>query len=263
MYVWLVVDQQAYDAVGKRITQNLNTYDMSNIHIRRMNIEEHKQHWKEIIKDKTGRAPHTGVHTLGAYYRLFLHLILPVTVKHIIYMDTDVVVLVNLERLWKERQDVMFQMGASSSSGFMMFNVHRMASFWDVVQRGLLEHADWEWFSGSADQPLLRNVHRLGHGGYLTDAWDVHLAAGAWKHRNKLPEKVPQAGMLHFNGGGRSKQAYFNSTSGWSTRPGWTVVNYYIDMPWSWVRYMVGNDHDGRAPNANETNKRLRTYPKF
>ena len=155
-------------------------------------------------------------------------------------------VLVNLERLWKERHDVMFQMGRSQVAGFMMFNVHLMAPFWDVVQSGILEHADWDWFQ-HADQSLLVNVKQLGHGGDLTDAWDIHLGDGAWRYSDKLPEHVPQAGMLHFNGGGKSKEAYFKGRSGWSKKPGWTVVNYYVDMPWSWVRYMIGNDE--RAPS--------------
>jgi len=55
-------------------------------------------------------------HTIGAYFRLFANDVLPDTVEHIVYMDTDVVVMTNLGDLWEriDRNATLLPMGQRS-----------------------------------------------------------------------------------------------------------------------------------------------------
>ena len=42
-------------------------------------------------------------HTVGAYFRLFAHEILGPDVQHVLYMDSDAIILANLDELWRVR----------------------------------------------------------------------------------------------------------------------------------------------------------------
>ena len=41
-------------------------------------------------------------HTIGAYFRLFAHKVLPKSLKHVLCMDTDVVIMANLDNFMGE-----------------------------------------------------------------------------------------------------------------------------------------------------------------
>jgi lipopolysaccharide biosynthesis glycosyltransferase len=57
-------------------------------------------------------------HTVGAYFRLFLHRFLPSSVEHVLYIDTDLTILANLEALWQiveARPDALFHWVSKTS----------------------------------------------------------------------------------------------------------------------------------------------------
>ena len=64
------------------------------------------------------------VHTMGTYYRLFVERYVSKTSsKHILYMDTDVVIMANLESLWEiveRQQNVLFHWGKYMVAGFVV-----------------------------------------------------------------------------------------------------------------------------------------------
>lgn len=71
----------------------------------------------------------TGHHTLGTFYRLIAHHFIPPSVDHLLYMDTDVVIMANLESLWQEvemRPDALFHWGSIMCAGFVVMNVPRI-----------------------------------------------------------------------------------------------------------------------------------------
>ena len=64
-------------------------------------------------------------------------------------------------------------------------------------------------------------------------------------------------GFLHFNGGGNSKNAFFNNSpkdwqhlkkQDWVNGEGWRLAKFYVDLPWSWLLFM----EEGKAEGAFE-----------
>lgn len=70
------------------------------------NTESYIEKWTKTIDDVWNHVNGTQNHfrhSVGAYFRLFAHQVLPKTVQHTIYMDSDVVILANLQELWRVR----------------------------------------------------------------------------------------------------------------------------------------------------------------
>jgi hypothetical protein len=57
--------------------------------------------------------------------------------------------------------------------------------------------------------------------------------------------------MLHFNGGGASKEAYFSSMPGFldvnETKGSFGLAKYFIYMPWTWARFQAASMISGMA----------------
>jgi hypothetical protein len=79
--------------------------------------------------------------------------------------------------------------------------------------------------------------------GALREEWDISASDGPWLFNlTTLLQHRPQAGMLHFNGGGESKKAYFESHKFFLNRDSknlWGLAKYYVDLPWSWAQFVV------------------------
>ena len=65
-------------------------------------VEESINYWRHFIQNTTGTSVNL-MHSIGAFFRLFAHDFLPKNVEHVLYMDTDVAVLANLQELWRLR----------------------------------------------------------------------------------------------------------------------------------------------------------------
>ena len=49
---------------------------------------------------------------IGAYFRLFANSVIPTTVKHLMYLDTDVVIMANFQEVWRQVEmnpDALFE----------------------------------------------------------------------------------------------------------------------------------------------------------
>jgi hypothetical protein len=70
--------------------------------------------------------------------------------------------------------------------------------------------------------------------GYSCCGWSLKF-----KKKLLLPNRPQGAGMLHFNGGGTSKDAYFNSHAHFKGDPIWGLARYYVDLPLTWARVQI------------------------
>eukprot|EP00937_MAST-01D_sp_MAST-1D-sp2_P007087 g7087.t1 len=242
--IFLIADPAAADRIA---SDGLPLKRLANIAARVLTVPPSMERaWSAVVKQTFGIV--RSLHTFGTYYRLFMHEVLPTSVRHAIYFDTDVVVLASLWDIYRERDGrSMFQIGAlgGGCAGILLFDVVRMRDFWPTIAREMEEAAQYnntkdanpkQWVK-SADQSILRIMKARGHGGNLTDAWDTHLADGAWRFQDHLAANRPRVGALHFNGGGASSKAYLNDS--WIKHPGWKLAQYYQDVPWAWVDFMV------------------------
>jgi len=163
-------------------------------------------------------------------------------------MDSDVVFIANVQEVTMHAvPHVIFQWGASKCAGFVLLNMQRMGEFWGKLKIAIAklsaenddktQHVRDHEMMRHGDQSMLKVVHEYfpDEVGPLPDAWDLSMANQLWKVASHLVEKRPRAGMLHFNGGGGSKESYFSKGI---TSDGFRTVNYYVQLPWSWVHFL-------------------------
>jgi len=203
-------------------------------------IDTYKPHYPNFTMSKA-----TGVHTLGAFYRLFVDRYVSATAKHVLYIDTDVVIMVNLQKLWQlveSHPDALFHWGKLMTSGFVVMNVQRMKEILTLAKRSNFTNA--AGFGDLDDQPIFQtvNISYPNEVNSLPDGWDMTVTGKIRKTHRPYDKKYPNVGMLHFNGGGRSKEAYFGGEKG-TVHPfmndmnTWGNGRYYATLPWEWARY--------------------------
>eukprot|EP00546_Thalassionema_frauenfeldii_P005441 CAMPEP_0178924008 /NCGR_PEP_ID=MMETSP0786-20121207/17078_1 /TAXON_ID=186022 /ORGANISM="Thalassionema frauenfeldii, Strain CCMP 1798" /LENGTH=367 /DNA_ID=CAMNT_0020598651 /DNA_START=276 /DNA_END=1379 /DNA_ORIENTATION=- len=191
----------------------------------------------------------TGVHTIGVFFRLLVNRIVPFDQGQVLYMDTDVIIMSNLEALWQEAESspqALFHWGTSMTAGFVVMDLEQIGDIWTLVQNvSILDIQNIsKRFEQQVNDQLLYRVVNVTHPKrvhILSAGWDMSATA-KWRFKYQpYGEKSPNLGMLHYNGGGSSKEAYwdkghalmndFNDTWG----QGW----YMIQLPWTWARYQA------------------------
>ena len=197
----------------------------------------------------------SSVHTVGTWFRLIAHVIIPPTVKHLLYIDTDVVIMANLEELWHEIElspESLFHWGLDMCAGFVVMYVPRMEEIWTLAQESPIDQIAKD-FHDNSDQLIYRavDVTYPNEVNVLSDSWAIS-AATHWQPKYwTYEETFKGAGMLHFNGGGSNKNAYFlqEKTFLKQFRNTWGTAEYYILIPWSWAQYqaksMIGATSEG------------------
>jgi hypothetical protein len=73
------------------------------------NVESHIEDWADKMNgvfEKEKNQKNIFRHTIGAYFRLFANEILGTDVENVLYMDSDAVIMANLEELWRVRDAV-------------------------------------------------------------------------------------------------------------------------------------------------------------
>lgn len=125
----------------------------------------------------------------------------------------------------------------------MILNVNKVHTIWEAAS----QVEDMKKFSQQnnqkyGDQLLLKaaNYTRPELVAFLPDGWAMSIANGKlYRHTKHLVTYRPQAGMFHFNGGGRSKDSYFQS----ETAPirkypkSYGLAMYYVNLPWNWALF--------------------------
>lgn len=107
--------------------------------------------------------------------------------------------------------------------------------------------------SAPDDQLILRATNHTHPElvGVLPREWDITANNGFHGKYNKkyttateedILGELSYVGMLHFNGGGTSDEAYFKEHPLVKNRKhehSFGLIQYYANMPWSWARFMV------------------------
>ena len=250
MTVHVMADQDAYRELPDIFNRTrITTWKTRNqISIINYNIESKLKRWSKFMERKMGytTARMTFFHTIGAFFRLFADEVLDSSqIPHVVYMDTDVIVMSSLEALWKLRDDkAYFQFGTLECSGFLLLNLGRLKDVWELIaaNRTDLNRLSKELRQKPDDQLVVRvaNLTNPQVVTLLPPEWDVHSAA-LW--RGSLLDHRPfGVGYQHFNGGGKSKENTFeksNFLAPGMENKGWMLANYFIKIPWSWAKFHV------------------------
>ena len=190
------------------------------------------------------------VHTVGQIFRLFADEVLrdiEPQPQHVLYLDTDVVVMANLQNIWSYADsNAIFQWGQSQCSGFMLLNLRKLEGM-----RNKLKDLDLASIKSSSldlqkhhfdDQFLFIAVNNSmpEQVSILPDEWDISIANGIWRMHKDIVEKRPNIGMIHFNGGSASTNAFFDEHSFYlKYNETFGLVKYYVKLPWPWAKFIV------------------------
>ena len=226
LYVHVLADKDAFSSLGEIFNRTLlPTWVTRNpIEIHAYDISSHLPWLKQTIHDTFSTALNrtnfnvneaTDRHTIGCFYRLMVHRIIPLFVKHVLYLDTDVVVFANEEDLWQQvesKPDALFHWGQNMCSGFVVMNLQRMGELWSLAKSVTnMTDISEERKQDVNDQLLYLalNVTYPEEVNVLPDGWDMTVASIWQKEYWPYNESRPNVGMLHFNGGSSSKHSYF------------------------------------------------------
>jgi len=195
-------------------------------------------------------------HTIGAYFRLYANQVLPTTVETVLYMDTDVVLLVNLQILMpffapvhEDENRPLFYWTANMCSGFMVIDIAKLPYVWNLTASIDLKRTSKEKFRNHPpnDQLILRalNLTYPDQVGLLSsETWDGHSGDSLWRFPYKVSEHRPRLGMLHFNGGGSDMGAYFEhhqflTQNNRDTQRTFGLAKEQVYLPWSWAQFRM------------------------
>ena len=242
-------------------------------------VEARQDDWANAIQRYMARASRlannaTDIfrHSMGTYYRLFAGQVLPnILGDYVLYMVTDVVLLANINDLWKEHPHngqpqrhsrmeeeddddpptaPLFLWGEQSRcAGFMLYqpqSVETLWKLWSTVPDETLEQLLAPW-PAVDDQLVLRAIQRTFPHlvGSLPKQWDISAMDGPWKYKpHVLLKHRPQVSMLHYNGGGQAGHvdgAFFEQHSHYQRHALWRLSEYYVNMPWSWAQNIAAS----------------------
>ena len=213
--VYVLADGNAYAALPNVFNKTGLEHSIwrDQVSITVYNVDLFLKNWSATVASVLHVEADRGLHTVGAYFRLFGHEVLPKSVKHVIYLDTDAVVTTNLAELWHSKdEDAAFMLGSDGCDGFMILNLYKGSRIWELAAT-IDFRAMRKVFSNHNldDQLIFRAIHHTypAEATLLPDEWSISVANGAWRYAKTLVEARPAVGMLHFNGGGASKDAYF------------------------------------------------------
>jgi hypothetical protein len=256
MHLHIIADQDAYRSLANIFHRtNLSTWETRNpIEIHAYDITPELPQLEQLIKSTfshTLKSPNfqvgdaTTVHTIGCFFRLFAHRVIPTSVKHFLYLDTDVVIMANLEGLWQQIEmntNVLFHWGRTWCSCFVVFNVPRMDELWTLAQTTNMTNISTNFRQDVNDQLILLslNVTYPNEVATIEDGWDMTVTAKWRLNEVNLVKRFPDVGMLHFNGGNSDPTAYWKKHGFISGFPDtWGNGNYSASMPWPWARYQA------------------------
>jgi len=254
LHVHILADQDAYNSLNEIFDQtellSWVTRNPVTIHVYDVTPEiPSLQRQIETIFRKAGNKTGfnyrtaTNVHTIGTFFRLIAHHFISQTIENILYIDTDVVIMANLEKLWQEVESVpnaLFHWGAAMCAGFVVMDVARIEDIWSLAQKTPMQKISREHKQLINDQLvyIAVNVTYPKEVHLLSDSWDMTVSNKYNKKYQPWDTKFPNVGMLHLNGGRGNKSAYFedNNFLTWYGNT-WGNAKYYATLPWPWARY--------------------------
>ena len=269
MHVHVICSQDAYTIVREKIkAANLEGSRWRNqITVSTYNVEAFNPHWREFLREKFRHDQIYERISLGGYYRLLAYKILAsMNIGPTLYMDTDVIIMSNLNDLMKSIDDSKLFQGSSTSfcSGFTIINMQKFHEFWEKVDQ--LDQVR------VVDQDIMVDVLTKFPDTYgnLPLEWDRNMGNGYRRRPHKILNHKESAGMLHYQGGsGRTGRYHDNNyfTNGFEqycdrtpacrdnqhyreqVANSWGLGDYYTRLTWKWALYFgksnVAPDQDG------------------
>jgi hypothetical protein len=229
-------------------------------------VEKYQKEWTAFIQQKIRKGNEIDERvTLGGYYRLLAFKVIPPSIGPVIYMDTDVVILTNLNDIWKlvDREKVIQLATSWVCSGFMILHMDKFDLFWaklDTVPK----------ITHGGDQHLVKlfTRHFPESVGELPERWDAHLGNGFKAYPHLIVKQRPNGtGYIHFNGERPKRETFWaQGLSQYCTgvcekhprvwKPykrnfegTWGLADYYIKVAWPWLLYFgrstIGFDEEG------------------
>ncbi len=277
MHIHVLTNKNAAEVIKDKIERiNFSQSKWKNrVSLTVYNVESKTEKWMQFLKEHLKGAKLDQRVSLGGYYRLFAYQVLKDRgVDEALYMDTDVVILANLNDLMRymnttheQNESIIWQFAeTSANSGFMILNMNKFHKFWELV-------AQLPKIDSGGDQKLLNlvveNSPNVTVSGVLPDEWNTHLGHGWRPHPHKLLDAVERderkAGMLHFTGA--FGETYFSGTTGldkycertsrcknyvaalYKYRSTWGLAEYYVRLPWKLLMYFesskIPSDQEG------------------
>lgn len=249
LMVHIMADEQAYQSMPRVLGKTgIDTWQTRNqVTIQVYDVEPKIPEWGKIIEKTTNFTMEKsyGEHTIGCYFRLFAHDVLDrSSVEHVVYLDTDVVILAHLDGIWSHADpNAAFQWGERQSSGFVILNLAKLDQVWEAAGQTNIKQLSHDIREQPGDQLLFKAVNRSNPEmvSLFPKEWDVPLANRLWKGdlRKHRPNGV---GNLHFSGSASSERSVFAShklVKSDVAESTWGLAKYYLNIEWSYAKFIV------------------------
>lgn len=237
--LFIMADQAAYDALPKMFGNISLQQWWCPLSFHVINVESHTKGWDQEIENVSKTEMVDRLHTVGTYFRLFMNRVLPSDVKHVLYMDPDVIVTANLVNLWNNatRDDKTLFSWRRETAGFMM--IRNTPELWELVAQINPHDLPKVAFNDQKILLLIAQEHpdRVNE---LPPAWGFHWAWD-WRSRKRMETNYPQLAMGHFNGGADRPGPFWMESpkTDFELYPEWsTMFLYYIRLPWTHARFI-------------------------
>jgi hypothetical protein len=202
--IHVLADDDAYNSLDNifyNITNLTSWRSNQVITIITYNVEPYLNEWSMFIEEKTVHPIYnqTWDHTIGTYFRLLAHTILPLNeIKYVLYMDTDIVLMANADNIWQyttyqhqqhvwksdillsddgnsthtttnmtyktfnstNNNDPFFIWGEDECAGFVLINLHELQTLWELISQMDLDALSWEVWDWINDQFILRMISK-------------------------------------------------------------------------------------------------------
>lgn len=248
LHIHILTDNEAHSSLKQRLNYIQESSWRNKVVISLYNVENYHHEWTNILNKAVRGHALDGRVSLGGYYRLLAYQILPPSVKNVVYMDVDSVVMSNLNGIMpyvNTKSSLLFQWsGEWPCSGFMVLNIQKFEMFWEILSH-LTE------IESGGDQRLLLHVaeHSPHLVGALPSHYDIHMGH-KWRKKPHLLFHENEVSMLHFNGVNPSFFAnglmqYCLRTSHCSRSEeatdqfikSWGLADYYVRLNWRWIQH--------------------------
>ena len=259
LFVHIFADGHAYEELEGVLSKiQLTSWETRNqVEIHTYDIQHHLKSLKaQMLETFQPSLPNFTVsegivqHTIGTWFRLYAHRFVEHDIDNLLYMDTDCVIMANLDgvaEFIEQKPSALIHWGESMTAGFMALNIQRMEEMWTIAREAPMKEIAARFKQDLNDQLVFMaiNATHPSEVDVLPMEWDMHVTARWAPQYQPFEEKTPNVGMLHFNGGSSSNIAYFKpEASGWMEKfeGTWGNARYYVNMPWSWARFIaMGN----------------------
>ena len=296
LHIHILADMNAEIEIDRSIKAHdlLGSFWRNKISVIVHNVELMLPSWSvflaEALTNETGKEWIDKKVGIGGYMRLLAHrIIVPYEcpklkcsnfkkrdLKEALYMDTDVVIIANLNHLMQTISKVIAKAKTerrprplwiwNQNSGFMVMDLMRFESVWELAETipNIIKHND-EIKKG--DQWLLKkvqdNLPNQNATAIMPNVWSTHTGHDGFRRnpQNLYTARKGGTGMLHFTApqnfgghfmvfGGTQKWCKFSSSCNHTdTSPGgdmdrvlssWGLAEYYAKLSWDWAIYQGG-----------------------